>query len=208
MIMRAVRICSPLALYIIAAFAQQNSKIPVFGTTVVVSSGLRGQIYFIHHGAKRLPDFSHLKPRGAIYTSELNIPPQDFQLGFPGISKRKEWFAIDYAGKFWIREPGPYRFSLTSDDGSQLYIDDLLVIDNDGVHPPETRLGDINLNTGIHRIRIAYFQGPKYQVALVLEVAPPGETNLRIFSTDEFKPPPNPEDWPSSAPSSPSAPQK
>ena len=36
--------------------------------------------------------------------------------------------------------------------------------------------------------------GPRFQVALVLSVAGPGEP-LRVFSTDEFKPPPNPEDW-------------
>jgi hypothetical protein len=35
------------------------------------------------------------------------------------------------------------------------------------------------------------------QVALVLEIAGPDdpEQALRVFSTDEFKPPANPEDW-------------
>ena len=46
----------------------------------------------------------------------------------------------------------------------------------------------------IHRIRVQYFQGPRFNVALVLEVAIPHE-QLRVFSTDEFKPPANPEDW-------------
>jgi hypothetical protein len=38
---------------------------------------------------------------------------------------------------------------------------------------------------------VSYFQGPRFQVALVLKVAAPGE-ELRIFSTDELKPPPSP----------------
>ena len=45
------------------------------------------------------------------------------------------------------------------------------------------------LESGVHRIRVSYFQGPREQVALVLKVAPPGE-EFRIFSTDEFRPPP------------------
>lgn len=35
-------------------------------------------------------------------------------------------------GKFWIEKAGTYRFALTSDDGSLLYIDDMLPISNDG----------------------------------------------------------------------------
>src|SRR5260370_27974768 len=42
--------------------------------------------------------------------------PQDFLIGFPGITRRFEWFAVDYSGKFWIETPGLYRFRLVSDD--------------------------------------------------------------------------------------------
>jgi len=87
-----------------------------------------------------------------------------------------------------------YKFVLTSDDGAKLYIDDELDVDNDGIHPPEVRTGRVQLNRGIHHIQVSYFQGPRSQVALVLQVAGPGE-ELRIFSTDEFKPPPDPETW-------------
>jgi fibro-slime domain-containing protein len=135
-----------------------------------------------------------MKPVGAIYTSSLDIPPQDFKQGFPGVTKRFEWFAIDYTGRFWIDNPGKYSFSLLSDDGSWLYIDDQLVIDNGGLHVPEEKTGSVDLSGGVHRIRVAYFQGPKWQVALVLKVAGPGE-QLRVFSTEEFRPPPNPELW-------------
>jgi hypothetical protein len=41
---------------------------------------------------------------------------------------------------------------------------------------------------------VSYFQGPREEVALVLPVATPGE-EWRIFSTDEFKPPPDPTTW-------------
>jgi len=75
-----------------------------------------------------------------------------------------------------------------------LYIDGQLIVDNDGVHSIEVRLGSIRLAGGMHTIRVPYFQGPRETVALILDVAGPGE-EPRVFSTDEFKPPVNPEDW-------------
>lgn len=178
-----------------AALAQDPPR-PTFGTTVVIPSGLKGVIYNLKHNTDHLPDFERMKqPAGAIYTSELNVPVQDFKLGFPGVTDRFEWFAIDYTGRFWIEKPGLYSFVLTSDDGAILYIDDQLIADNDGMHQVQDRRCSIRLYRGIHRIRVSYFQGPRFQVALVLRVAGPGE-ELRIFSTEEFKPPPNPDEWP------------
>lgn len=175
------------------AIAQQD--LPTFGTTVVIPFGLRGLIYYLRSNTTELPDLHKLKPRGtAIYTETLNVPPQNFEQGFPGVTKRFEWFAIDYTGRFWIDKPGMYNFELTSDDGAKLYIDAELIVDNDGVHPPRTRDGSVALRRGIHSMRVEYFQGPREQVALILKVARPGE-DPRVFSTEEFKPPPNPADW-------------
>jgi hypothetical protein len=181
-----------LAVALLIALAQD--PVPTFGTTVVINSGFKGLVYQISRFSKHLPNFEKLKPKGAIYTSTLNVPPRDFRSGFPGVTTRFEWFAIDYTGRFWIEKPALYRFSLTSDDGARLYIDDQLVVDNDGIHPPQVRLASLQLAGGVHSIRVSYFQGPRYAVALILMVAGPGE-NYRVFNTDEFKPPPDPETW-------------
>jgi PA14 domain-containing protein len=164
-----------------------------FGVTVVDNTGLEGRIYLLKRDSPRLPNFKKMKPKGSVYATELNVPPRNFLEGFPGVTKRLEWFAIDYSGRFWIEQPGRYRFALVSDDGAKLYIDDVEVIDNDGVHPASRRAGHADLGGGVHRIRVSYFQGPGDGVALVLEVARPGEP-WRIFSTREFRPA-NSEDW-------------
>jgi hypothetical protein len=169
------------------AIAQDAGDVK-FGTTVVIPAGLRGIVYHIPPGTTRLPDFAKLKPKGTIYTSSLNVPPQNFRDGFPGVTKRFEWFAIDYTGRFWIETPGEYRFLLTSDDGADLSIDDRLVIDNDGQHPSVEAAGAVALSRGVHRIRVAYFQGPRFEVALILKIAPQGRS-FRVFSTNDFKPP-------------------
>jgi hypothetical protein len=110
------------------------------------------------------------------------------------VTGRFEWFAIDYSARFWIEKPGKYSFELLSDDGSALYIDERRVVDNDCMHAPISARGTISLDGGIHDMRAGYFQGPRWHVALVLSVKPPGE-QWRIFNTDDFRPPPNPADW-------------
>lgn len=171
------------------AFAQDVPEAK-FGTTVVIPAGLRGLIYRIRPGSNRLPDFAKLKPEGTIYTSSLNVPSQSFRAGFPGVTRRFEWFAIDYNGRFWIETPGEYRFSLTSDDGADLWIDGRMTIDNDGVHPAIEASAAATLSRGVHEIRVGYFQGPRFEVALILKIAAAGE-DYRVFSTNDFKPPPD-----------------
>jgi PA14 domain len=175
--------------------AQDEGQVAVFGTTVVKPSGLRGEVFNIPKNVKIEPKFEKLKPLGNVYTDSLNIPARDFTTGFPGITDRFEWFAINYTGRFYIQKPGVYRFALVSDDGSMLYIDDRKIIDNGGLHPPSRVEGSIELAGGIHRIRVPYFQGPRFHIALILSVAGPGDGAFRVFSTNEFKPPANPEDW-------------
>jgi hypothetical protein len=163
-----------------------DEQVAHFGTTVFSSTGLRGDIYFIPADSKRLPKFEKLKPVGTIYTSELNVPRHDFTLGFPGVTDRFEWFAIDYSGQFWTETPGKYTWALLSDDGSKLYIDGHQVIDNDGVHGATGIAGEIRLKPGEHRIRVSYFQGPRTQVALILAVIPPGDDEFSLFSTEDY----------------------
>ncbi len=147
----------------------------IFGTTVVIPGGLRGAVYFIPENTMVLPDFEddRVQRVGEIWTNELNIPPRHWRDGFPGLTQRFEWFAIDYNGRFWIANPGRYTFALLSDDGSRLFVDDTPVIDNDCQHPPDVRLAAVQLEGGVHKIRVAYFQGPRDCLALILAVAGP-----------------------------------
>lgn len=179
-----------------ATASREPNATPTFGTTVVIPSGLRGDIYFLPQDTTVLPDFSDpsIEPIGTIWTTTLNIPPRHWKDGFPGITRRNEWFAINYTSRFWIDNPGRYKFTLLSDDGSDLYIDGQLVVNNDCQHPPDTRAGSVLLSGGIHTIRVPYFQGPRDCLALILRVAGPGE-QWRIFNTEDFKPPSNPEEW-------------
>ena len=95
--------------FLVGAILAAGQEQPVtFGTTVVVPGGLEGVVYHISKRSKVIPDLRKIKPQGKIYVSALNIPLRDFTEGFPGVTKREEWFAIDYTGRFWIQNPGLY----------------------------------------------------------------------------------------------------
>lgn len=188
-------VCSAVLLLggLAAVFAQDEETKPqrkypalTFGTSLTLPNALRGSIYYIPIDSNQLPDFKKLKPVGTVYATTLNVRPQAFTAGFPGVTNRIEWFAIDYEGDFFIDKPGSYMFDLTSDDGSALYIDGKKIIDNDGQHQAVSVGGAAKLTHGVHHMRLSYFQGPRYEVALKLEVAGPKE-KWRIFSMEEFR---------------------
>ncbi|MDO8142687.1 MAG: PA14 domain-containing protein, partial [Candidatus Brocadiales bacterium] len=66
-------------------------------------------------------------------------------------------FSAIWRGYIEINTPGKYTFKLTSDDGSWLYIDDTMVIDNGGCHATKSVLCTVALEQGNHKITIKYF---------------------------------------------------
>lgn len=165
-----------------------------FGTTVVSTTGFQGRVYLLNNKTRKLPQFDKVKPVGTVYTNSLNVWPQRFDEGFPGMTDRFEWFAIDYTARIWIEQAGLYRFSLLSDDGAKLDIDNKELIDNDWIHAAQGLSGSAFLSRGIHTIHVAYFQGPRFTVSLVLAIGAPGAA-WRILNTDDFPPPKDPAEW-------------
>ncbi|HEY65035.1 MAG TPA: hypothetical protein G4O02_10740 [Caldilineae bacterium] len=69
-----------------------------------------------------------------------------------------ERFSILWRGKIAAPRPGVYVFGTRSDDGSYVYIDGQLVVDNGGHHGAQYREGRIELSQGFHDIEVRYFQ--------------------------------------------------
>jgi len=67
-------------------------------------------------------------------------------------------FALVFKGLINIPETGVYRFYTFSDDGSVLYIDGKMVVDNDGSHSNLRRDGKVALNAGFHDIEVRYIE--------------------------------------------------
>ena len=154
-------------------FSQEDSS--VFGKKDRISNSLIGKIYFLPEGISKLPDFDTMSSVGTIYTQTINIPGRSWVSGFPGISERFEWFAIEYKGHFKVDKAGEYQFRLVSDDGARLIIDDDTIIDNDGLHAESSKNGKTSLREGVHNIILQYFQGPRTSIALQLFASVAGE---------------------------------
>ena len=67
-------------------------------------------------------------------------------------------FRARWYGYVVIGRAGEYTFTTTSDDGSTLWIDGRLVVDNGGVHGPQEAKGRARLEAGSHFVLMEYSQ--------------------------------------------------
>lgn len=111
-----------------------------------------------------LPDFGTMTPSDSGATEKVQLGAQPFP----------EYIGLRLDGTIDVPASGVYRFRLTSDDGSRLWIDGELVVDNDGLHAAAMKEGAIALAKGAHSIRVDYFNKTGGS-ALSLSIAPPGQ---------------------------------
>ncbi len=95
-----------------------------------------------------LPDFEALKPLSAASAPRNRIV---LPAGSP------EQLGLVFDGKLMVPAAGAHSFQLGSADGARLSIDGKIVVDNDGLHGPRVRQGQVDLKPGLHDFRLAYF---------------------------------------------------
>jgi hypothetical protein len=117
-----------------------------------------------------LPDFAVLTPSrsGRLYDVSVDA-----------VQHREDEFALRLSGSVSIETGGEYRWYLSSDDGSKLFIDNHEVIDNNGLHGPREASGIVRLSPGKHPIAILYFERGGGQT-LDLFVEGPGITKRHV----------------------------
>lgn len=72
-------------------------------------------------------------------------------------SKTERYIGLKFEGYIYIPETANYTISTLSDDGSKLFIDNELVVNNDGIHWLNEAYGVVKLEKGFHKINISYF---------------------------------------------------
>ncbi len=97
---------------------------------------------------EQLPNFGILTPKRTEVLKQIDIPEKN----------SGENFGTMYEGYIKLPGDGVYTFSSISDDGTDIAIDDNLVVDNDGRHAPQEQSGTMLLKEGFHRIKIDFFQ--------------------------------------------------
>jgi len=110
-----------------------------------------GILWTRYHGRFiRIPDVSKMKAeeKGVAYKFDLKkikLPKYDFVL------QMKTFIQIE--------KEGDYTLFLTSNDGSRLFLNNQLFIDNDGEHGAKEMSNTAHLTKGRHPITVEYFQG-------------------------------------------------
>lgn len=74
------------------------------------------------------------------------------------LKSRDEQYGMVFSGFIKVPEDAVYNFYIESDDGSKLFINEKLLVDNDGLHSLERKSENIALKSGFHKIRVTYFQ--------------------------------------------------
>lgn len=99
----------------------------------------------------RTPDHTRIESQLA-YTSMNNA--------YPGLDNRfKNDWGARFSGLIDVPDAGNWTFYLTSDDGSELWLNDSSLVTNYGSHGMRERSNSIILDAGLHDFRIEFFQG-------------------------------------------------
>ena len=147
---------------------------PASGLLPAVNPGtmVNGLNYNYYQGSSNytvVPDFSSLAPLKTGTTSTFSLSP----------AERAFVFSFNFTGYIDVPASGQYTFYTTSDDGSNLYIDNVLVVYNDGLHGAIEKSGTIGLQAGFHAISVGYFQQGGGD-SLVVSYAGPGISKQAI----------------------------
>lgn len=143
---------SESAVLMARSFANQNQE--SHATTayfrLVKSNADNGVSYSYYEAEKEwsfLPVFASLKPVSS---------GQKYEFRIDEINDREDQFGIRFKAKIKIDTSGEYRFYTNSDDGSKLYVNGELIVDNDGGHGTIERMGTVGLESGMHDLIVDY----------------------------------------------------
>ena len=76
---------------------------------------------------------------------------------FPG-TDMMDHFYVRWLGRIRIPRDGKFTFFTESDDGSRLWIDGKVVVDNGGLHAMEEKSGEVELKAGDHDVKVELFE--------------------------------------------------
>lgn len=128
---------------------------------------------------------------GTFTLANFSVGDSQASAGFPGMPADLqakvgyEGYALDCSGFLNVPTTGTYAFDLFSDDGSYLAIEDQVVIQNQGLHAPQSATGSAALYRGPNRINVVYYQGPYSQIALQLKWSGPN-TASQVVPASNF----------------------
>jgi hexosaminidase len=125
-------------------FRREDYAKPVAGTGL--TAGLRCKVY--------KGDFSKTADMKGAAVRELVMQRPELLKETPTTG-----WGMQFTGYIDVPATGVYSFYLNSDDGSVLWIAGRLVVDNDGLHSPREKVGQVALQKGLHVFSLDFIDG-------------------------------------------------
>jgi hypothetical protein len=91
----------------------------------------------------------------------------------------EDQFISQVLANLTVPADGQYQFRVTNDDGALVYIDDELVLENDGPNDSTSVEGSVALSAGVHDLRVEYYEGGDKQ-RLTLAWKTPGSSTFQV----------------------------
>jgi len=141
-----------------------------------VEPGLVGE-YFIF--GSEIDDFPEIKPgTKPSYVRVDKLVEFGNGTGDAFDIRAEDHFYARWTGVLRTEKSGSHDFTLESDDGSRMYIDGKLVVDNGGVHGFDAKSGSVDLKPGDHVIKIEFFEAGGGAGCVVSWKAPGGKDEI------------------------------
>ena len=145
--------------------------------------GLIGEYYNIGTEAREFPYLaSNHRPLLRRIDAEINWNASQDEFAGSGLA---DHFCVRWTGLLRVPNGGIHTFYANSDDGSSLWIDGELVVDNGGLHALEEKSGRIDLKAGDHEVKIEFFENDDKAV-MIASWEPPGQAKEVIPATALF----------------------
>lgn len=128
------------------------------GDPPLYQSGLRAEFFDYTTSLSVIPDLSARTP--GVVRTDARIAYASVGTAWTGLpTTMTDTFASRHTGWLKVDTAGSYTLFVSSDDGSRVYLNGALVINNDGLHGMQERSGTLTLASGFHHLRVEFFEG-------------------------------------------------
>ena len=142
---------------------------------VFKADGTRGDVYDLHYTKQPFAEAATVATMGdglicnwrkKAFVSAAAMPDDEHPDGMTTVAnvvvpKEAEApsFGLQFKGYIDVPATGIYSFYLTCDDGATLKIAGREVVNNDGMHPPKEKNGQVALKKGLHPFALDFVEG-------------------------------------------------
>ena len=111
--------------------------------------GIKVDFFYPSASNVAIETLAKMKPKatGVVPQIVMNVPQK----------KQNDQFALRFTGNVVAPKAGKYTFYVASDDGSRIYLNGKLLVNNDGKHGMVEKNASVNLSAGAHALIVTYF---------------------------------------------------